>query len=190
VGHKDWHAVANLPGMRITRRVTGRGCRQFVDEGDVVVAQQEQSAISIGPIAYLLTKGGVQREGTEGVLISWPRGRSRVQGPRERWNHRVRIDVQDGPPLEFRLMLGAWSLRWNVAKIVDQSARTLVTLRWRAEDALGSGVFNRAEPKFKRLGEAVVAPNHACPVEPILFSCYSLEAFDRSSNHAQNPETD
>ena len=174
--HAEWHAVADLPGERITRRATGAGSWEFVDATNRLVARQDGDELTIGPAGYRLTEHGVSAGGR--LLIPWPKSPLREllrPGP-----ERHGIDLPDGSRLEFWFRKGRWLLRWSVGRIIDVTGETLLTVRWRAED-LHPLVFWEIwkEPKFKRLGEAVIAPNRTLPTEPVLLACYGFVAFDR-----------
>jgi hypothetical protein len=175
-GRQEWDAVADLPGDRILRRVHGLASWEFIDAKTGVVAWQDGDDLSIGPAGYRLTEDGVYGGGR--LLIPWPRSRLKEllrPGP-----ERHGIHLPDGSRLQFWFRKGRWLLRWSVAKILDESGETLLTLRWRAED-LHPLVFVEVwkEPTFKRLGEAVITPNRTLPLEPVLLTCYGFTAFDR-----------
>jgi hypothetical protein len=87
------------------------------------------------------------------------------------------IELPDQPPLWLEKSRGAFSERWEVAKIFDQAGETLITVRW-GEKARSP----RSAPPlsaWSRLGEAVLAPRQTLPVEATLFGCYALEALNR-----------
>jgi hypothetical protein len=170
VSKKDWHAVADLPGDRIFRRVTGRRSHEFVDEKGQALGRREQTTLWVGPTNYRLTRGGLEPADTDGILIGWPRYPRRRE-PLPPWGRGLLIDLPNRPPLILKKIPGAFSATWNVAKIFDQSGETLITMRWTPETR---SLWSSALP-----GEVVLAPRQTRPVEPTLFGCYDLEAFDR-----------
>jgi hypothetical protein len=87
--------------------------------------------------------------------------------------------MPDGRWMEFWFKSHPAWLKWTVAKILDESGDPLVTLRWTLETRWWQDVFtSKAKPKFKRRGEAIIAPAQTLPTEPIVLVAYAFQLFD------------
>jgi hypothetical protein len=175
--HKDWHAVDDLPGVRIVRRYVKEGCFEFIDERGVSLATQEQGRISTDGDEFVVTEQGLKQIGLEIVVIPSPNRSHRGQATREvfRGSHRSRIGLSDGSAMDLWVKTDFWSRRWNLARLVSESGVLLITLRWTPEaDGHRLLGYREGTPKFKRVGQAIIAPGKALPVNTVLLVAYAF----------------
>jgi hypothetical protein len=167
------------------RRVADSGGYEFVDQHDRVLARLSQSVLSTGPATYTCTKTDLlDKDGK--IVLSWHRPKFRlVDLARFAQEGRRLIDLPDGSLVMFHYHED-WTVRWSVGEIFDESNQVLLTFRWLAENLSRRQMLGPASVgRLKPFGEAVVAPGHRLPVDPILLTTCGFWIYDGLSVGAQ-----